>query len=492
MLRLVVKLTFLFASLSITVHSQNNNVITLKVDNTDVIISDFLGVNGVYHGFSFMPEQETEGMGFADREREFDRVHRMKLNIARTWYRPDFACGDNIYNDFDWESAKMKAFYLWLNEMKRMNVDVALQAGWWFTYDTHMGNPSSDTENDPQRFAEWISESLRYMIVEKGFDNIKYVHLFTEPMNWDGDGSKPGNLSISEYYRIVSRKVHEQLIKTGIRSKVKLVGPNFGSTDKADWVQWSMDNLGDVFDIISWHTYNGIRNSDPPAEYDGWLQTTEVGAKMVRPSGKQYWIDEYGCTYENVRSNPDYGNYLAQAVAAFCNAGVQTSFIWILFDQQYVSPRNQTNNGDSFVDGVHRWGLAKWPHDKLQNPTHPYPAWYSYSMMSRYLGGRNNTVVFNSPSNTLAKVYIVCTKNNDGDMTVLVVNGNHTPQNVKVEFSEALNNVTFNRHLFDPANVTVTEDATIPGIDKQIKGVRSSFSDVLPSRGVAIYTTRKD
>jgi len=89
---------------------------------------------------------------------------------------------------------------------------------------------------------------------------------------------------------------------------------------------------------------------------------------------------------ENVRFQPDYGNYIAQCVAAFTNSGAQTSLIWLLFDQQYVDPCEKANNSDSFHNGVHRWGLAKWPHDNLSEPQNPYPAWYAFSMMSRYLG----------------------------------------------------------------------------------------------------------
>lgn len=471
-------------------YAQAKKAEQLYVDNTSVQIKDFLGVNAVYHGFAFMPEQVDRGMNDQDREREFDRIRRMGLNVARTWYRPDFACGNNIYNDFDWNREKMQAFCKWLEVMKKLNVDVAIQAGWWFTYDTHMGNPSCDVETDPKRFAEWVDQSLQYLINERGFDNIKYVHMLTEPMNWDGDGAKPGNYTQPEYYKIVCETTHNELVKSGMRSKVQIVGPNFGSTDNAGYVQWSLDNLSEVFDIISWHTYNGIRDSYPAAEYDGWMQTTEVGAKMVRPTGKQYWIDEYGSTYESLRSSPDYGNYLAQAVAAFTNAGVQNSMIWILFDQQYPNPRNKTNNGDSFVEGVHRWGVAKWPHDSIENPTHPHPSWYSFSMMSRYLGGRNGSVVYHSEG--AEKMYVVCSKDGNGDVNVMVVNANHEPKPFTLNFKESVGKRDFYRHSFDPNNLTVDEAALVPPVDKVVKKVSTKISDVIPSRGVVIYTTNKN
>jgi hypothetical protein len=47
------------------------------------------------------------------------------------------------------------------------------------------------------------------------------------------------------------------------------------------------------------------------------------------------------------------------------------------------------------------------------------------------------------------------------------------------------------KHLYDPAVIEVNEDATILKSDKEIENVQSLFSDELPPRGVAIYTTMK-
>ena len=69
----------------------------LSLDLDRSIQNDFLGVNGVYHGFAFMPEQNNKGMTDIDRQREFERVQRMGLNVARTWYRPNWACGSSLY-----------------------------------------------------------------------------------------------------------------------------------------------------------------------------------------------------------------------------------------------------------------------------------------------------------------------------------------------------------------------------------------------------------
>ena len=487
--------------IDLSCQAQNNGVKTpvcLKVCNDSVLLDNFLGVNGVYHGFAYMPEQINKGMNEKDRQREFSRVKNMDLKIARTWYRADWACGDNMYNDFNWETTKMKAFYLWLDKMKELKVDVALQAGWWFTKDTYFHVPPKDgkdtigpkSDKDPERFALWIKESLRQLIQVKGYTNIKYLVLFTEPLNYPA-GIVPQGYTEPEYYDKVCTRIHEKLVESGLRASLKLVGPNSGSTDTAAWVGWSVRNMDQVIDIYSWHAYNGGKyNSIPPLEYDGWKNVVAVGKKKMAKTGKPFWIDEYGANKpdETMRFSPDYGNYLAQCIAAFTNEGAQTSLIWLLFDQQYVAPGENANNKDSFHNGVHRWGVVKWPHDNVSEPENPYPSWYAFSMMSKYLGGRNNTRVYKTSN--ADSLYVVATQPNGRELSVMVVNASHSSKQVKVEFQKNIT-VTLNRHLFDPSKIKVTKEAVLLKSDKKVKLENRSFSDELPSRGVAIYTSLK-
>ncbi|MDP4192283.1 MAG: right-handed parallel beta-helix repeat-containing protein [Bacteroidota bacterium] len=472
--------------------SFDKNTPRLFVHSNEILMDNFLGVNGVYHAFAFMPELAKKGMNNEDIEREFSRVKYMSLNIARTWYRPDWACEKKLYEGYNWESTKMKAFYKWLDKMKEINVDVALQAGWWFTKDTYF-KPGTSSENDsvtldatkdPERFAAWVNESLHQLIDVKGYNNIKYLMLFTEPLNYNS-GLLPAGYSQEEYYKKVCKKINETLIKSGLRSKIKIVGPNSGSTRNAQWVSWSVNNLDSVIDIYSWHCYNATRLD---REYGGWKDIVDIGKNKIAKTGKPFWIDEYGCGYpdESVRYQPDYGNYIAQSVAAFTNAGAQTSLIWLLMDQQYVSPLENANGSDSFYNGVHRWGLAKWPHDNLKDASLTYPAWYSFSMMSKYLGGRNGTKVLKTTNTD--SLYIVATRPNGRDLSVMVVNASHSPQNFEIFFSHDINQ-TLRKYLYDPAHVNF--DINANESVKEFNNVSQNIFDELPSRGVAVYTTVK-
>ncbi len=386
----------------------------------------------------------------------------------------------------------MQAFYKWLDEMKKLNVDIALQAGWWFTKDTYFHSPDlgdkdsirTNPETDPDRFAYWVKESIHQLINVKGYTNIKYLILFTEPLNYKS-GIVPEGFTQEEYYGKVCRKIQEELVNAGLRDKIKIVGPNSGSTCNGHWVGWAKNNLDDVIDIYSWHAYNATRWD---REYGGWKEIAELGKNKIAETGKPFWIDEYGSGIPNelIRTEPDYGNYIAQCIAAFIKSGAQTSLIWLLMDQQYVEPLTNADGKDSFYNGVHRWGLTKWPHDNIRNSNEPYPAWYAFSMISRYLGGRNGTSVIKTSN--ADSLYIVVTKPGGNDLSVMIVNASHQIQKYEVMFTQEINK-TLKRHLYDPANVMIDEKGEIIKSGKEFKNVLNILEDEIPSRGVAIYTT---
>lgn len=468
----------------------NKNATTnLEIENDKVIMDNFLGVNAVYHGFAFLPEDVgLTAMNNDDRQAEFRRVKSMGLKIARTWYRPNWACKTSIYENYNWESDKMKGFYQWLDKMKELKVDVALQAGWFFPGDTFYGHTVPDPTKDLDRYTDWVNESLVQMIKVRGYTNIKYLVLFTEPLNHKSNKVSYLTVNTEEYYVKTCTAIDEKLRKSGLRSQIKLVGPNSGSTDTAAYVGWAVNRLNKVLDIYSWHTYNGKDpGTNPPLEYEGWKKITDVGRAKVEQTKKPFWIDEYGANKpdETVRFKPDYGNYLAQAVAAFTNSGAQSSFLWILFNQKY---EGTYSSKDSFYSGVQRWGLVNFPHDKVASPQTPYPAWYAFNLMSRYLGGDTKTKVYQTKSND--GLYIVSTQS-ASRLTVMVVNSSHSARKFLVKFASPVN-CNFDRYLYDPGKIEVSATNDQIGVSRVVEKVQDSFKDAIPSRGVVIYTTIKN
>ncbi|MDR3719524.1 MAG: hypothetical protein P4K98_12035, partial [Bryobacteraceae bacterium] len=419
----------------------------LKVHLDRVLQPDYLGVNEVYHGFAFMPESEARGMTDADRAREFDRVSEMHLNVARTWFRPDWTNGDSLANPADWDSPKMRAFYKWLAAMQERHVDVALQAGWWFTRDTYFGLPSPDPARDLDRYPRWVSDAVHEIVEKRGFHNVKYLILFTEPTSYE-TGSVPKGETQWSYYVKMVHAIDQRLRADGRRNLVKLVGPNNSYGGKH--LKEAAAELNDVLDIYSGHDYN-------KRDYDDWFAMCHAMAATVAATGKPFWLDELGKQDEMYRLGGDYGTYQAQIVAASINAGLQTSMQWLLFDQLYVAPIERGDGKDGFHLGVHRWGACKWPHDSIDDPTSCYPQWGVVRMMSKYLGGRDGTKTYVTEGSKDLKVS--ATSPHGRGLSVLVVNTSGKPQKFSIGVKGGKAPGPLHRYLYDPTQPLTAQPA---------------------------------
>ena len=136
---------------------------------------------------------------------------------------------------------------------------------------------------------------------------------------------------------------------------------------------------------------------------------------------------------------------------------------------------------------MHRWGTTKWPNDDIEAPGTPYPAWYAYSMMSKYLGGGEGTNVYETIGQEGLHINAVRQKN--GSWSFLVVNSDASEKEFKIQFSRSLR-ATLERHIYDPAKVKCTEAAVIPGVDKTFGKVKKNFTDTIPAGAVAVYVSK--
>jgi hypothetical protein len=316
----------------------------------------------------------------------------------------------------------MQAFYQWLGQMQSAGVAIALNAAWWFPMDTYYGATQPGT-SDLANYAAWVSESLHQIVEVRGFTNVSYLIVFTEPTTTTV-GTLPVGADLWTYYAACVRTLHQKLVQDGRRSDILLVGPN--NTSNGQNLDLAVSQLNDVLDVYSGHNY-----SDPG--YDQWYAFFISMQQLVAGSGKPLWADEYGKQDEAFRETDAYGNYISQAVAASINAGVQTTLLWTLFDQQYVSPLSNVTNSGSFYNGVERWGTATYPDDTIPNSGQPRSSWYAFSMLSRYLGGGPGTVSLPTTANAKG-VFAAATSPGGTDYSVLLVNGSAVIRTVSLNF----------------------------------------------------------
>ncbi|MBU4151751.1 MAG: discoidin domain-containing protein [Proteobacteria bacterium] len=444
---------------------------TLSVDRDMVIQENFLGINAVHHGFSYLPESREMGMTDSLRALELARVKAAGIRIARTMYRPDWAMGDGPWLRPDWNSVKMKALYAWLADMQRIGVDVALNMGWWFPRDViwnrdqHLATYPADRDS----YCQWVSESIHQIVQVRGFTNVKYIFMFTEPS--DGYGDTPHAKKVWDYYKDVLLAANRRLVDDGRRHLVKIIGPN---TSQAPlWLDETTRELNDVVDIYASHTYN-------LTTYQAWYEVALQVKSAVAKTGKPFWIDEYGVQDIGLRQSGRYGTLLAEANAAFINAGAQTSMIWLLSDQYYPAPIKYITNGDSFLDGKHSWGLFPW----LAESSATRPAWDAFVLMSRLLGESGGKVAL---TKGLVEMPVVAIERDGGGLRVMVVNGGQGRREFAVSLSRPVV-APLHRYVYSPEGAPRIRIGKAELLEE---AGAQSIQDTLDSGEVAIYSTDK-
>lgn len=234
----------------------------LRINNVKPVQEDFWGNGAIYHGYAGMPDDA--GRVYTEEQCiiEAERAVKMKLKIARTMYK--WWAWDEKTNTWDWDNEIMTVFYKWLQRMKDGGVTVALNTGWCSPGDINSSSWNGKSpftvegnwEQSVKNYGDWVSETVKQLIIKRGFTNIKIFVLFTEPQY--GSGVRPENMSTYDCWFDAIQAAHNALVRDGLRDKVKLMGPNEGSTVTSEMLHWAAEHANEYLDIYSSHNYQFI------------------------------------------------------------------------------------------------------------------------------------------------------------------------------------------------------------------------------------------
>ncbi|MBQ8550681.1 MAG: hypothetical protein IJ426_05005 [Clostridia bacterium] len=279
-------------------------MIKLTADMHTPAQENFLGLGAVYHGFAGQPDDAGRVYTPEQIALEVSRVRDMRLKIARTYY--NWYPWDSKTGEWNWENDRCRAFYNWCSEMQKAGVTLAINVGW-----SNVGELQGDhwqgfcplkVEGDwdatVRNYAKWVSDTFYQLVIKRGFTNVKYFLLFTEPNERSYPSLPYEGADYRELWLQCARAAHEQLKKDGYRDKIKLLGPQEGLSFHPwlnEWV-WNEKHCDEFLDGGSMHNY---------------LLFHEVGKEDIRSGDKSLLIPHgYSQIQQQITLRPNT-NYTA-------------------------------------------------------------------------------------------------------------------------------------------------------------------------------------
>ncbi len=278
----------------------------------------------------------------------------------------------------------------------------------------------------------------------------------------------PAHVSKPIYYRDMYQAIHDRLTADGIRSQVKLIGPD--ESGAANWTQFAVQQMNGVLDIYDGHAYG-----QDYATLAGWLSDR---LQIVNPTGKPFMITEFaGIANPDSRKTYQYGVSVADLLVSGMRNNASSLLYWRFADQRLPEPLNFLDNN--------AYGLYRW----MPIAATPNPSYYAFGLFSRYVEAHAEVLSAQSDDPDL---HVASVRLPNGDYSVFVVNSSKTAdKHVTIRFTSPVDK-TVRRHLYSE-DVVPSANANLIPSDKHWAQVGNQFNDdSLPANSVAVYTTVPD
>ena len=496
----------------------------LTVKNTKLSKSYFRGVNYIHQMASYQKDSFGRLYTDAQREYELELMKEMRVKMIRAYYGSSFTYNAET-GEQDYNSERMKDFFTACKAMESIGAEVGVTAIWSMgtliknspsttTDNFNLGCPGIVVKDDWNATLKNYREFMKNTVLSlkaNGVNNLKYFFAYTECNNsFNGDDlDSKGNptdtiVGDREYDRLYP--LYNDLITAldgglkdaGLRDQYKIVGPcdNWRADDGSEpislLVKYTVENLADKVDIIGSH--NGYDRSNEYVNdmyYEIPPQKLTYPMEQAKKVNKEFWIDEYNASavvygYEKVRvsnQNPWKGVAVGAMMNSIMNMGdVSNLFLWTLWNEQWPDNTNNAMDGE-FDNGIQICGYL----DCLFETYTPLPAWYSVSLLTRYIGS-GHVYECEGPGYSY---YVSAIKRDDGEITVVATNYDIAEANVKINFEKSLGGKTFYRYVYNTSTLQPTSGCEMIAADAVAKNVTTGFYDQLPAGSVTVYTTEK-
>ncbi len=406
--------------------------------HTDKIINeDFLGVGVNVIPHNMLEWSRLHGFGEHLMELEKRRIAVAHPQIARVWFQLDWFImdKDDYYNrKYVFNSTKMQAIYMELDAFKEADIEIELNLNWkvgywaqsWFAFED-IFNRRNSAPRDLKQFAIACSDCLKELIVNRGYDNIKYVTFYNEANNshfiGGGDFAIPEELNAIEYYNEMLVTCDEQFKKDGIRHLFKIwATETSGGINRFEpieqWMDYFNKNSAEHYDYATYHIY---RTSYDEAIYYSGIVNKLAGDHPTCVT--EFATYDYGTTpgvdFDFERTN-------ISSVLGFMNNGVSSTLFWLMSGTCIEEHFKIDSDEGSF------WSFASESSGGADRVNRRF---YELSLLTNYIPRHSKVLKADASQKGM---HTVALKTPDGGYTVVVEldNSGRCGRNVNIKFPE--------------------------------------------------------
>ena len=430
----------------------------VTVHSDQVVQPQFGGVG--FHAFHHI---------FPSSRTEVDEV------IKKRWreLRPSFA---RINHESRWDHAKLDQVAEHLQYMKETGTELYVT-----TWDPEIAK----TADGRRAYARKIVDQLEYLVRTKGLTNIRY-YCMTNEMTLGRWGSLLTDLpTFQAYHQALFDELKSRKLAIG------LLATDAAPVENWQTMEWAAEHMDAITAIYGGHHYFSERSLDDEHVYPWFLAKTQHVVRLARSRGKQFILGEFGskqdgrtisgvfrdvCVYFDTPQESLVTIQLAEAAIAAMNAGAHALCYWTFMDVP-----------DSYAPGyLNKWGMFRCSGSDRSTRA-PY---YGYALLTRYFRGPGTIVATESSD---PRLRIAALRRGDGrEWSLAVVNRNHRPVSVRLDWQGPAPSNGLAKYAFDPAHVSQNPFGDLPGPVGTVLVKDGSLSECVGPMSLTVYTTHND
>ena len=454
----------------------------LKLDSSKVLADDFHGFGVNCLPMAFMPEALGDGFNDAYWELEKKRIITSRPAVVRLWFQPDWmleSFEDYQNGVYNFKSDKMKSVYKYLDAFLLAGSEIEFNFGWkaskdkceWFNVkNPDTTKPWNSAPDHLDLFAKCCSETLRELIINRGYSNIKYLTFYNESaygtISDIGDFNLQGRCA-REYFCEMYLTVMKQLEADGILPLITPWAAEQSGPDSLqyEWTKLVADKLSDYAKMTTQHRYN--YSYDELMEFFGKHLSLSHNRKMI--------ISEYGVGNGGTPEIDWDHSHVAYTMAVH-NSGYSGALLWTMSGINITDPCSFLMDND-----IDLWGYIVRDDEAVERVK---TAFYETSLQMKYIPNHSKSVaIFCDYDDMRAAAW-----EHGEDMTIAIASKeNEAGRIISLDLGRNINKPVY-RHVYK-ASLPHEGNAIIPHCDKVLNASDMIVDEIDGEYQMVVYTT---